>query len=64
MVLNSYRTLESKLGPLGTTAIYCPIARAPGDCDEELFSGKDWQGKPKYSEKTCPNAAFSTTNPT
>jgi hypothetical protein len=22
------------------------------------------QGKPKYSEKTCPNAALSTTNPT
>jgi hypothetical protein len=24
----------------------------------------DWQGKPKYSEKTCPNASLSTTNPT
>jgi hypothetical protein len=23
-----------------------------------------WQGKPKYSEKTCPDATFSTTNPT
>jgi hypothetical protein len=23
-----------------------------------------WQGKPKYSEKTCPNATLSTTNPT
>jgi hypothetical protein len=23
----------------------------------------DWQGKPKYSEKTCPNGALSTTNP-
>jgi hypothetical protein len=22
------------------------------------------QGKPKYSEKTCPSAAFSTINPT
>jgi hypothetical protein len=22
----------------------------------------DWQGKPKYSEKTCPSAALSTTN--
>jgi hypothetical protein len=21
----------------------------------------DWQGKPKYSEKTCPSATFSTT---
>jgi hypothetical protein len=25
---------------------------------------EDWQGKPKYSEKTCPSATFSTTNPT
>jgi hypothetical protein len=25
---------------------------------------KDWQGKPKYSEKTCPSATLSTTNPT
>jgi hypothetical protein len=24
----------------------------------------DWQEKPKYSEKTCPSAALSTTNPT
>jgi hypothetical protein len=23
-----------------------------------------WQGKPKYSEKTCPDAILSTTNPT
>jgi hypothetical protein len=22
-----------------------------------------WQGKPKYSEKTCPDATLSTTNP-
>jgi hypothetical protein len=25
---------------------------------------KDWQGKPKYSEKTCPSANLCTTNPT
>jgi hypothetical protein len=25
---------------------------------------EDWQGKPKCSEKTCPNATFFTTNPT
>jgi hypothetical protein len=25
---------------------------------------EDWQGKPKYSEKTCPSATWSTTNPT
>jgi hypothetical protein len=25
---------------------------------------ENWQGKPKYSEKTCPIATLSTTNPT
>jgi hypothetical protein len=25
---------------------------------------EDWQGKPKYSENTCPSATLSTTNPT
>jgi hypothetical protein len=25
---------------------------------------EDWQGKPKYSEKACPSATLSTTNPT
>jgi hypothetical protein len=24
----------------------------------------NWQGKPKFSEKTCPSATMSTTNPT
>jgi hypothetical protein len=28
------------------------------------FGGMNWQGKPKYSEKTCPGATLSTTNPT
>jgi hypothetical protein len=41
--------VESKLGPLGTSATYWPIVPAPGD----------W-----YSEKTCPDATLSTTNPT
>jgi hypothetical protein len=25
---------------------------------------EDWQGKTKYSKKTCPIVTFSTTNPT
>jgi hypothetical protein len=58
--------MGSTLGPPGTAAIYCPIVRAPGDCDdgELLRWNEDWQGKPKYSEKTCPSATLSTTNPT
>jgi hypothetical protein len=45
------------LGSLGTAATNRPIVPDPGDYD-------DWQGKPKYSEKTFPSAVFSTTNPT
>jgi hypothetical protein len=28
-----------------------------------IWWNDDWQGKPKYSEKTCPIATLSTTNP-
>jgi hypothetical protein len=44
-----------------------PIVPAPDDMWWWLWSSwwnEDWQGKPKYSEKTCPSATFSTTNPT
>jgi hypothetical protein len=44
-----------------------PIAPAPDDRWWWLWSGwwnEDWQGKPKYSEKTCPSVTLSTTNPT
>jgi hypothetical protein len=43
---------------------YCT---APDDRWGWLWSNswnEDWQGKPKYSEKTCPRAILSTTNPT
>jgi hypothetical protein len=54
------------LGPLGTAATKRPIMPAPGDYDDGKNDAMmdDWQGKPKYSEKTCPSAALSTTNPT
>jgi hypothetical protein len=56
---------ESKLGPLGTAAIYCPIVPAPGDWGWWIIRwNEDWQEKPKYAEKTCPGATLSTTNPT
>jgi hypothetical protein len=29
-----------------------------------ILWNEDWQGKPKYSEKTCPCVTLSTTNPT
>jgi hypothetical protein len=46
---------------------YWPIVPAPDDRWWWLWRNwcnKDWHGKPKYSEKTCPTATFSTTNPT
>jgi hypothetical protein len=46
---------------------YWPIVPAPRDRWWWLWINwwiEDWQGKPKYSEKTCPNATLSTTNPT
>jgi hypothetical protein len=46
---------------------YCPIVPAP--CDKWRWLWRNWwnedlQGKPKYSQKTCPTATLSTTNPT
>jgi hypothetical protein len=56
--------VESKLGPLGTSAIYWPIVPAPGDCEDGEFGRmKIGRGNRKYSEKTCPSATLSTTNP-
>jgi hypothetical protein len=53
-------------GTLGTAAItgllYQP--RMIGDGDWRNWWDADWQGKPKYSEKTCPSDTLSTTNPT
>jgi hypothetical protein len=53
------------LGPLGTLVTDSPIVPTPSDYDDGEIGGMMIvQGKPKYSEKTCPSAAFSTTNPT
>jgi hypothetical protein len=51
----------------GYSGHYWPIVPAP---DDRLWWfwrnwwNEYWQGKPKYSEKTCPSATLSTTNPT
>jgi hypothetical protein len=52
--------------PRGTAASYWPIVPVPGDCEDGEVGGMKcgWQGKPKYSEKTCPSAILSTTNST
>jgi hypothetical protein len=56
--------VESILGPRGTAAMDWPIVPVPGDCEDGDVGGMKcgWQGKPKYSEKTCPYDIFSTTN--
>jgi hypothetical protein len=46
---------------------YWPIIPPPDDRWWWLWRNwwnEDCQGKPKYSEKTCPSATLSTTNPT
>jgi hypothetical protein len=56
-----------RLSPLGTSTTNWPVAPAPDDRCWWMFScrwNENWQGKPKYSEKTCPSANLSTTNPT
>jgi hypothetical protein len=55
-----------RLSPLGTSGNIWPTVPAP---DDRLWVwssrwNENWQGKPKYSEKTCLSATFSTTNPT
>jgi hypothetical protein len=36
--------VQSKLGPLGTSAIYWPIVPAPGDCEDGEFGGMNGRG--------------------
>jgi hypothetical protein len=55
-----------RLSPLGMSATKWPIVPAPDDRWWAWSSrwNENWQGKPKYSEKTCPSATLSTTNNT
>jgi hypothetical protein len=55
-----------RLSPLGTSANIWPIIPAPDDrwWVWSIRWNENWQGKPKYLEKTCPSATLSTTNPT
>jgi hypothetical protein len=45
----------------GHSFAYCTC---PGWLWEWRIWCNEWQGKPKYLEKTCPDATLSTTNPT
>jgi hypothetical protein len=57
---------EVRLSPLGMSASNWPIVPAPDDRWWVWTSrwSENYQGKEKYSEKTCPSATLSTINPT
>jgi hypothetical protein len=46
--------LDSKLGPLGTSAIYWPIVPAPGDCEDGEFGGINGRGNWSTRRKPAP----------
>jgi hypothetical protein len=53
------------VSPLGTPTTNWPIVPPPHDRWWWMWSSwwnENWQGKQKYSKKTCPNATLSTTN--
>jgi hypothetical protein len=50
--------MESKLGPLGTSATYWPIVPAPGDCENEEFGGKNGRGNRSTRTKPAPAQLF------
>jgi hypothetical protein len=52
-----------RLSPLDTSATNWPIVPAPNDEYGDFGGNENWQGKPKYSEKTFHNATFFTTTP-
>jgi hypothetical protein len=56
-----------RLIPLGTSATIWPTVPAPDDRWWWVWSSRwneNWQGKLKYSEKTCLNATLSIIHPT
>jgi hypothetical protein len=56
-----------RLSPLGTSVTNWPIVQAPDDRWWWMYSSRwneNWQGKQKYSGKTCSSSTLSTTNPT
>jgi hypothetical protein len=54
-----------RLGPLGTSAANRPVVPAPDDRRVwSIWWNENWQGKQKYTEKSCLSATLSITNPT
>jgi hypothetical protein len=56
--------MESKLGPLGTSATEWPIALAPGDYDDGEFGGmKIGRGNQSTRRKPAPAPLYHITIP-
>jgi hypothetical protein len=56
--------VESKLGPLGTSATNWPIVPAPGECEDGEFGGIKIGRETEVLGETCPSATLCNTNPT
>jgi hypothetical protein len=57
---------RDETSPLGTSTTILLIVLDPDDRRWCMWTGRwieGWQGRPKYSEKTCPIVALSITNP-
>jgi hypothetical protein len=56
--------VESKLGPLGTSAINCRIVPAPGDFEDGEFGGmKIGRGNRSTRRKPAPAPLYPSSNP-
>jgi hypothetical protein len=67
MWIKAYQDFSWGESPLGMWATVWRIVPAMDDVWWWMWSSwwnENWQGKPKYLEKTCPSATLSTTNPT
>jgi hypothetical protein len=62
------RMIDNDYGAVGgmriEIEIYLVELHRHRPCPPNTRWNEDWQGKPKYSEKTCPSATLSTKNPT
>jgi hypothetical protein len=56
--LIAYWGVESKLGPLGTSATCWPIVPAPGDCEDGEFGGMNGKGNRSTRRKPAPTPLF------
>jgi hypothetical protein len=56
--------MESKLSPLGTSAIYWPIIASPGDCEDGEFGGVKISRRTEAVRENLAQPTMSTTNPT